>query len=457
MRRNLRRGALAGVAAMATIIAGAAAYVATADVPQSEPTTDTTADAAADEAITLGWYSRWSNDGVHSFFRAKDLHETGAAEAMTHMGYGFANITDDDGEVDGTCGPETSWGDYTPHYSAEDSVDGVADSDDEALWGHFNQFRKLKELHPDLKILISLGGGGGGDNPDGGKPIFEEIAADPQLRAEFVQNCVDTFLRGDLPEVGDRGGPGSAQGIFDGIDVDWEWAEDETRDNYTALHQELREAIDEYGDEVGEEFSLSTTFPGYVDGETEDYDGYDVPELFEVSDFGHVQVYSMYAPWGDQNPHTAFHSQHRDDPDSNQYSRSSGGEAAVEYLIDNGAPAEKIVYGVPAFAHGWSGVPDVDNGVHQTGDGAADTGRDHGSLWYDELMELSGGEHFVDDHAVSAYYYDGDEWYCYDTPETIAIKADYVADRGLGGMMMWELLNNEDGELITAIADSQAG
>ena len=33
------------------------------------------------------------------------------------------------------------------------------------------------------------------------------------------------FVKGNLPSlgVGESGGPGSAAGVFDGIDLDWEW------------------------------------------------------------------------------------------------------------------------------------------------------------------------------------------------------------------------------------------
>jgi chitinase len=37
-------------------------------------------------------------------------------------------------------------------------VDGVADTWDSKLKGNFNQIKKLKAKHPNLKVLVSLGG-----------------------------------------------------------------------------------------------------------------------------------------------------------------------------------------------------------------------------------------------------------------------------------------------------------
>ena len=52
-----------------------------------------------------------------------------------------------------TRGPTTSG-----RCRAEESVDGVADAWGEPLNGNFGQLQKLKAKHPNLKVLISLGG-----------------------------------------------------------------------------------------------------------------------------------------------------------------------------------------------------------------------------------------------------------------------------------------------------------
>ncbi|SCF61092.1 Glycosyl hydrolases family 18, partial [Streptomyces sp. Ncost-T6T-2b] len=66
--------------------------------------------------------------------------------------YAFGNVTG------GKCQIGDSYADYEKAYTAEESVDGVADTWDQELRGNFNQLRKLKKLHPDLKVLWSFGG-----------------------------------------------------------------------------------------------------------------------------------------------------------------------------------------------------------------------------------------------------------------------------------------------------------
>jgi len=44
--------------------------------------------------------------------------------------------------------------------------------------------------------------------------------------------------------------------------------------------------------------------------------------------------------------------------------------------------------------------------------------------------------------------------YSYDDPQSIRAKADYVRDKGLGGMMFWELSQDRNDELIDVIVES---
>ena len=48
-------------------------------------------------------------------------------------------------------------------------------------------------------------------------------AATDASRKKFVSSCIDMFIKGTLPVIDGRGGTGSAAGVFDGFDLDWEW------------------------------------------------------------------------------------------------------------------------------------------------------------------------------------------------------------------------------------------
>ena len=130
---------------------------------------------------------------------------------LTHLMYAFASVANGR--------PVLSDADtaYREPYSARASVDGKPDSTAEGktLRGAFNQLRKLKILHPQLKVLISIGG----SSPRSAKG-FSLASRTAAARQKFVAACIDLFIRGNLPQGV------SAKGIFDGIDVDWEFPTD---------------------------------------------------------------------------------------------------------------------------------------------------------------------------------------------------------------------------------------
>src|SRR5436190_1066595 len=84
--------------------------------------------------------------------------------------------------------------------------------DGRVVSGNFNQLLKLKKAHPGLKVEISLGGWTK-------STWFADVASTAQRRQDFVKSCVDTFVNGNIPGLA----PGAAKGVFDGIDIDWEY------------------------------------------------------------------------------------------------------------------------------------------------------------------------------------------------------------------------------------------
>ncbi|WP_327044736.1 glycosyl hydrolase family 18 protein [Microbispora sp. NBC_01189] len=159
---------------------------------------------------------------------------SGAAAKLTHLNYAFGFVG-----PEGTCYSADPWADWQRPVPAEQSVDGVADADDQPLKGNLGQRRKLKARHPGLKVLISLGGWTG-------SKYFSDAVLTPASRARLAASCVDLWLKGNLPGLP----TGAATGVFDGIDLDWEWpgsagndgnvirAED--RQNFTLFLAELR-------------------------------------------------------------------------------------------------------------------------------------------------------------------------------------------------------------------------
>jgi chitinase len=177
----------------------------------------------------VAYFVQWGIYGRQYFVR--NLQTSGAASKLTHLLYAFQNIdpvnlTCLSGVTKGTTanpqdpsqgdGAGDAEADYSRPFAASQSVDGVADTGWETLRGNFNQVRKLKALNPNLKVLVSLGGWTY-------SKYFSDVAATDASRKKFVSSCVDTWLRGNIAPYGGAGGPGTAAGIFDGVDIDWEW------------------------------------------------------------------------------------------------------------------------------------------------------------------------------------------------------------------------------------------
>ena len=55
----------------------------------------------------------------------------------------------------------------------------------------------------------------------------------------------------------------------------------------------------------------------------------------------------------------------------------------------------------------------------------------------------NGGWTEVDDLGAGPYAYKGNQWVGYDTPAAIRAKVDYVAQKGLGGAMVWDLSTDD--------------
>jgi chitinase len=129
--------------------------------------------------------------------------------------------------------------------------------------------------------------------------------------------------------------------------------------------------------------------------------------------------------------------------DANLNNAHLNADAAMKAYLAAGIPAEKLVVGVPFYGRGWSGVPDIQNGLFQPTSGVPDGTWEPGAFDYSDLEAnyLPIFIRYWHDEANVPWLYNAEKqiMISYDDPESLRIKADYVTRAGLGGIMFWEL------------------
>jgi chitinase len=384
-----------------------------------------------DKDRIVGYFTQW---GIYArAFFVRDLVDNGSAAKLTHLNYAFGFL-----DERGRCVSADPWADWQRPFPAEESVNGQADAPGQALAGNLNQLKQLKAKYPKLRISISLGGWTG-------SKYFSDAALTPESRREHVRSCIDLWLKGNLP-----GAPaGAGAGVFDGIDLDWEWPgsegnpgnviRPEDKQNFTLL-------LAEYRRQLGKQHNLTAFLPASpakIDA------GYEVRKVFRYLDFATTQGYDYHGPWESVTNQQSALRVPSGDPSPDRFST----QIVVDALLARGASRDRIVMGVPFYSHGWTGVPDQNNGLFQPSTAAAPGTFEPGTEDYKVLKSrLAQFRLYRDNRAGFAWIYDGTTFWTYDDPVEMRRKARYAEDRKLGGVMIWSLDGDtESGELITAL------
>jgi chitinase len=438
VRTSLLRRLTTMGTAMAVVVVGLPASAAVAD--------DLSGERHRTEPRRVGYYTQWSN---YSGFFVKNVDTSGQAARLTHINYAFGNVG-----PDGRCfirnepGQGDAWADFQRGYPEAESVDGVADTAEQPLAGNFNQLRKLKAKHRNIKVLISLGGW------TWSKYISDAVLT-PESRRAFVSSCIDLYIKGNLPALDGRGGPGSAAGVFDGIDLDWEWpgspgnvgniVRPEDKENFTKAVAEFRRQLDAYGRQVRKHYLLTAFLPANpaaIDA------GFEPRKIFRDLDFATLQGYDFHGTW---EPLTNQQSALRV-PAGNPTTPDFSVVSTVDAWRSRGAPRSQLVVGVPYYSQGWTGITSTaNNGLFQPATGPAP-----GLNTYRAVSALIGTDGYRvhrDTRAGHAWIFNGSTFWTLDDPAVIAQKTRYIRDNRLGGAMVWSLDGDTaDGALTRALA-----
>ena len=301
--------------------------------------------------------------------------------------------------------------------------------------GNFEQLRRFKELNPEVNLGFALGGWTLSDE-------FSTAYATQAGRDKFVSETVRIFETYDF---------------FNVVDFDWEYpggggkagnavsASDGA--NFELVLRDLRTALNDLSARTGRDFEVSIA----TAGGQEKLGNLNLQGIDPYVDFYNVMTYDFHGGWENVTGHQAAMT-----GDANNYDVTG----AVDVFETAGIELSKVVMGAPAYTRAWGNVSDGGTfGYQQPGSGRDATGSFEAGVYdYKDLLNdvVTGRRNlYWDDDNKAAFLYDGDEWSSMETTATIAGKAAYVEEKGLGGMMFWALSNDAAGEasLVEAADD----
>nr|XP_027225076.1 chitotriosidase-1-like [Penaeus vannamei] len=294
------------------------------------------------EAVTICYFGSWA-----VWRQGAGRYDVGDIDPFlcTHLIYGFAEISTATWEVE----------------AMEPYNDLCVDYGQCA----YSRFTALKNLNPDLKTILSVGG----NSVEGS--TFSQLSEDASRRKIFVNSAVEMLKNYS----------------FDGLDINWmhptgEGGQPEDKENYIALLRDLHGAL------ADEDLLLTACVSlkkPVVDV------AYDVPELSDVVDFVMLNGYNLHGPWHTFTHHHAPLFAHPADTGANALLSIDYG---VRYWISKGVDKTKLVLGLSTYGTTWTLNSLGDTGYYAYATQAGKPGpytATLGILGYNEICELQHG------------------------------------------------------------------
>lgn len=308
--------------------------------------------------------------------------------------------------------------------------------------GIFGQLSRLKQAHPHLKILPSVGGWTLSD------PLYD-IGTDPAARAVFI-NSIIGFIR--------------TYDFFDGIDIDWEFpggggataglGSPQDGAGFAILMGELRLALNQLAAETGREYELAAAMSGGV----EKLRLIDWEQAAPHMDYINLMTYDYYGAGSKlMGHHTGLFAA------AAAANNGRSADDAVQYLLTRGVPPGKVTLGVAMYGRGWQDVNGVTGNNPFSGSATASISEGAaGFLNYQQLEanfiggpEADGANGFLvgwDDTAKASYIWNPETntLISLDTPRSVRAKGAYILQHQLAGMFAWEIAA-DNGHLLNAM------
>ena len=338
----------------------------------------------------VGYYAAWS---VYSGFAPDKLD----ASKLTHINYAFANIGSD-------LKIALGYPDVDP--------------------SNISKLNDLKRSYPNLKTLIAIGGWSWSGR-------FSDVALTDASRTTFADSIVAFILKYG----------------FDGVDIDWEYPvtgglstnihRPEDKKNFTLLLQKIREKLDAQEKIDGKEYLLS--FAGaagawYVNN-------IELSNIKNYVDYANIMTYDIHGNWESRTDFNA--------PLYNYDATKVSVASNIDVWLAAGFPKEKLIMGVPFYGYLYRQVSNVNQGLFQTYSGSQ-------SISYANIagnyLNATGYQKYFHSSAKVPWLFNGSTFITYEDEQSMAEKAAYIKNKGLGGAMIWELSQDPNRVLLNALS-----
>lgn len=265
--------------------------------------------------IKVGFFGSW--DVYLHNYQVADMYPI--ANELTHIIYAFVKPD----SATGTCRLHDEWGDIGANFEFQTE-----------LAGNFKKLQELKQKFPHIKILLSVGGGKYASE-------FSELAKKGLLHT-FAQSCADILdsyiYYYDNPETGKKGSNMvSYSGLFDGIDIDWEW-KDEISETHAKKYAQFLATLRMLFNKKRKGLLLTTD----LQVNPNIYKNLPLIQIAQSIDWFHVMAYDFYSPRNDSVGLNA--------PICSSYPVFSI-DGAFNRIMDLGVSPQKMVIALPLYGY----------------------------------------------------------------------------------------------------------
>ncbi|MCE0559335.1 glycosyl hydrolase family 18 protein [Motilimonas sp. E26] len=298
---------------------------------------------------------------------------------------------------------------------------------------HLTALHKLKQRKPSLKLLASIGGWALSKN-------YPLVTSNEKLSQQFIDN-IGTLL---------------SEGVFDGVSIDW---------RYPGVSREstVGNRDSDGGNLLALIIRIRETYPNIplfmtVSVLTDDLIYLPIKQISQYVDAIEILSLDLAGHWQNKSGHSSPLFTPKDSPAIFTGSL----DEAVQHLLNQQVPSDKLIVSIPAFGHGWLGVKNNNQGLFQpsesipkgdyTPKGQPNTGL-YSQQSIQDLYFAENYQSYWDDQAKASYLFNMQtgHFISFESTRSLKEKVAYINHYQLAGMSIQDL--GADVSLVTQAAN----